>query len=53
MQRAVNVELSPEEDTTVSVSANDLRDCGKGGLCMVRMSWFAVCDGDEGIPFPP
>jgi len=26
MQRAVNVELSPEEEVTISVSANDFGD---------------------------
>jgi len=52
MQSSANVELSPEEETTMSVSANDFGDGVEGGLRVVGMPWLAVCDCDESIPFP-
>ena len=53
MQSSANMQLSPEEYPTVSVSANDLSDLSEGGLCMVRMSRFPVCNRNECIPTPP
>jgi len=53
MQSSANVQLSPEEEMTVSVSANDLGDLGKGALCVVGMPWLPVGDGNEGIPSVP
>lgn len=52
MQSSANVQLAPEEETTVSVSANDLGDLSQGALRVVGMPWFTVCDGNEGIPSP-
>ena len=52
MQSSANVQLSPEEEVTVSVPAKDLRDFSERGLCMVGLSWFSICDGNEGIPSP-
>jgi len=52
MQSSANMQLSPEEDTTVSVSANDFGDGVEAGLCVVGMPWLAVCDCDESIPIP-
>lgn len=53
MQRAVKMELTPEEYVTVSVSANELGDLIEGAIRMVRLPWFAECDGDECIPIIP
>jgi len=53
MQSAVNVELTPEEDMTVTVSANELGDLVEGAIGMVRLPWFAECDGDKCIPIIP
>lgn len=52
MQSSANVELTPEEDTTVSVAANDFADLSERALCVVGMPWLAICDGDESIPIP-
>lgn len=35
MQSSANVQLSPEEDVTMSVSANDLGDGVEGGIRVV------------------
>jgi len=53
MQRAVNVELSPEEVMTMSVSANDLADFAEGAVRVVGKPWLPVCDCNEGIPLVP
>jgi len=53
MQRAVNVELSPEEEMTMSVSANDFGDLVKGAIGVVGKPWLPVCDCNEGIPNIP
>ena len=50
MQSSANVQLSPEEEVTMSVSANDLGDSIEGGICVSGMSWLAVSDSNEGIP---
>jgi len=50
MQSSANVKLSPEEHMTVSVAANDLCDGIEGGICVSRMSWLPIRDGNEGIP---
>ena len=52
MQSSANMQLTPEEDTTVSVSANELCDLVEGGLCVMGLSWLAVGNGNECIPFP-
>ena len=44
------MQLAPEEDVTVSVAANDFGDLIEGAVRVVRLPWFAVCDGDECIP---
>ena len=53
MQSSANVELSPEEDTTMSVSANDFSDLSEGALRVVGMPCVTVGDRNEGIPTPP
>jgi len=53
MQSSANVELSPEEYVTVSVSANDLGDSVEGGVGVSSMAWLPVSDCNEGIPFVP
>ena len=53
MQSSANVQLSPEEEVTVSVSANDLGDLGERALCVVGLPWLPVGNGDEGIPSIP
>ena len=50
MQRAVNVELSPEEDMTVSVSPNDFGNGIDRGSGVVGMAGLTVCNGNKGIP---
>jgi len=47
------MQLSAQEDMTVSVAANDFGDLIEGAVRMVRLPWFAVCDGDECIPVIP
>jgi len=53
MQRSIKVELTPEEEMTVSVAANELCDLIEGAIGMVRLPWLAECDGDECIPIIP
>ena len=53
MQSSANVQLSPEEDVTMSVSANDLADGIEGGIGVSGMAWLPVSDCNEGIPFVP
>ena len=53
MQSAVNVELSPEEVVTISVSAKDFADLSEGAIRVVRLPWLAECDCNEGIPIVP
>ena len=52
MQRSINVELSPEEDTTVSVAANDFGDLIEGAVRVVGQPWLPECDCNETIPNP-
>jgi len=52
MQSSANVQLSPEEETTMSVSANDLGDSIEGGISVAGMAWLPVCNSYEGIPIP-
>ena len=52
MQSAVNVELTPEEETTMSVSANDFGDLIEGAVRVVGKPWFPECDCNETIPTP-
>jgi len=53
MQSSANVQLSPEEEMTISVSANDLCDLVEGALRVVGMACVAVCDCNECIPRIP
>jgi len=53
MQSSANVQLTPEEEMTVSVSAKDLCHLIKRTLRMVGMSWLPICDGNKGIPYIP
>jgi len=53
MQSSANVQLTPKEDVTVSVAANDLCDGIEGSVGVAGMAWLAVSDGDEGIPLVP
>jgi len=53
MQSSVNVKLSPEEDMTMTVSANELGDLIEGAVRVVRKPWVAECDCDECIPIIP
>jgi len=50
MQSSANVQLSPEEEVTMSVSANDFGDSVKAGVCVAGMTGFPVRDCDEGVP---
>jgi len=50
MQSSANVELSPEEEMTISVSANDFADLAEGGLSVVGLACVAVCDCNKSIP---
>jgi hypothetical protein len=47
------MELSPEEDMTMSVSANDFGDSVEAGVCVVGKPWLPVCDCNEAIPNIP
>jgi len=53
MQSSVNVELTPEEETTVSVSPNDFGDLIEGAVRVVGKPWLPECDCNETIPTPP
>ena len=44
------MQLSPQEDVTMSVAANEFRDFVEGAVRVVRLPWFAVCNGNECIP---
>lgn len=53
MQSSANVQLSPEEEVTISVSANDFGDSVEGGVRVVGKPWVPVRDCNEGIPYIP
>ena len=53
MQSSANVQLAPEEEVTMSVSANDLGDLAEGAIRVVGMPCVAVCDCNESIPNVP
>ena len=53
MQSSANVQLTPEEKTTVRVPSEDFRNLSERALRVVGMAGLPVGDCDEGIPFPP
>lgn len=53
MQSSANVQLTPEEEVTMSVAANDLGDFVEGAVRVVREPCVTVSDSDEGVPFIP
>jgi len=53
MQRSVNMQLSPKEDMTVRVAANEFGDLIEGAVRVVRLPGLTECDGDECIPVIP
>ena len=38
---------------TVTVTADEFGNLVEGAIRMVRLPWFAECDGDECIPIIP
>lgn len=53
MQSSANVQLTPEEEVTMSVSANDFGDLIERALRVVGKARVAVCDCNERIPYIP
>jgi len=53
MQSSINVKLSPQEEMTVTVTANDLGDFVEGAIGVMWLPWLAECDSNECIPVVP
>jgi len=53
MQSSANVELTPKEEVTVSVLANDFGNLVERACGVVGLPRVAVCDCNERIPNIP